>query len=138
MKLKYFYIILALLLTSCGENIISKPEKLLSETEMESLMYDLAVFDAIKSVDYQLMDTVNFNVDEVIYKKHGIDSLSFIENMIYYASFPKKYDNIIKNVDARLQKERDKFSEKSHQTEKIPSDDEIPVIDSLESINPIN
>ncbi|GIJ95748.1 hypothetical protein CAPN001_03170 [Capnocytophaga stomatis] len=138
MKLKYFYIILALLLTSCGENIISKPEKLLSETEMESLMYDLAVFDAIKSVDYQLMDTVNFNVDEVIYKKHGIDSLSFIENMIYYASFPKKYDNIIKNADARLQKERDKFSEKSHQTEKIPSDDEIPVIDSLESINPIN
>ncbi|MFK8270266.1 DUF4296 domain-containing protein [Capnocytophaga stomatis] len=138
MKLKYFYIILALLLTSCGENIISKPEKLLSETEMESLMYDLAVFDAIKSVDYQLMDTVNFNVDEVIYKKHGIDSLSFVENMIYYASFPKKYDSIIKRVDARLQKERDKFSEKSHQTEKIPSDDEIPVIDSLENIEPIN
>ncbi|MDO4782888.1 MAG: DUF4296 domain-containing protein [Capnocytophaga felis] len=138
MKLKYFYIILALLLTSCGENIISKPEKLLSETEMESLMYDLAVFDAIKSVDYQLMDTVNFNVDEVIYKKHGIDSLSFVENMIYYASFPKKYDSIIKRVDVRLQKERDEFSKKSHQTEKIPSDDEIPVIDSLESINPIN
>lgn len=138
MKLKYFYIILALLLTSCGENIISKPEKLLSETEMESLMYDLAVFDAIKSVDYQLMDTINFNIDEVIYKKHGIDSLSFVENMIYYASFPKKYDSIIKRVDARLQKERDKFSEKSHQTEKIPSDDEIPVIDSLENIEPIN
>ncbi|WP_155283839.1 DUF4296 domain-containing protein [Capnocytophaga felis] len=138
MKLKYFHIILALLLTSCGENIISKPEKLLSETEMESLMYDLAVFDAIKSVDYQLMDTVNFNVDEVIYKKHGIDSLSFVENMIYYASFPKKYDSIIKRVDVRLQKERDEFSKKSHQTEKIPSDDEIPIIDSLESINPIN
>ncbi|ATA88938.1 hypothetical protein CGC58_03910 [Capnocytophaga stomatis] len=138
MKLKYFYIILALLLTSCGENIISKPEKLLSEKEMEGLMYDLAVFDAIKSVDYQLMDTINFNIDEVIYKKHGIDSLSFVENMIYYASFPKKYDSIIKRVDARLQKERDKFSEKSHQTEKIPSDDEIPVIDSLENIEPIN
>ncbi|GET45144.1 hypothetical protein RCZ01_04460 [Capnocytophaga felis] len=101
-------------------------------------MYDLAVFDAIKSVDYQLMDTVNFNVDEVIYKKHGIDSLSFVENMIYYASFPKKYDSIIKRVDVRLQKERDEFSKKSHQTEKIPSDDEIPIIDSLESINPIN
>lgn len=138
MKLKYFYIILTLLLASCGRNIVSEPKKLLSEKEMEGLMYDLAVFDAIKSVDYQLMDTINFNIDEVIYKKHGIDSLSFIENMIYYASFPKKYDNIIKNVDARLQKERDKFSEKSHQTEKIPSDDEIPVIDSLESINPIN
>lgn len=138
MKLKYFYIILALLLTSCGENIISKPEKLLSEKEMEGLMYDLAVFDAIKSVDYQLMDTINFNIDEVIYKKHGIDSLSFVENMIYYASFPKKYDSIIKRVDARLQKERDKFSEKSHQTEKIPSDDEIPVIDSLENIEHIN
>ncbi|GIM48872.1 DUF4296 domain-containing protein [Capnocytophaga stomatis] len=138
MKLKYFYIILTLLLASCGRNIVSEPKKLLSEKEMEGLMYDLAVFDAIKSVDYQLMDTINFNIDEVIYKKHGIDSLSFIENMIYYASFPKKYDNIIKNVDARLQKERDKFSEKSHQTEKIPSDDEIPVIDSLENIEPIN
>ncbi|GIJ94517.1 hypothetical protein CAPN002_17350 [Capnocytophaga stomatis] len=138
MKLKYFYIILTLLLTSCGRNIVSEPKKLLSETEMEGLMYDLAVFDAIKSVDYQLMDTINFNIDEVIYKKHGIDSLSFVENMIYYASFPKKYDSIIKRVDVRLQKERDEFSKKSHQTEKIPSDDEIPVIDSLESINPIN
>lgn len=138
MKLKYFYIILTLLLASCGRNIVSEPKKLLSEKEMEGLMYDLAVFDAIKSVDYQLMDTINFNIDEVIYKKHGIDSLSFVENMIYYASFPKKYDSIIKRVDVRLQKERDEFSKKSHQTEKIPSDDEIPVIDSLESINPIN
>ncbi|MFK8268026.1 DUF4296 domain-containing protein [Capnocytophaga cynodegmi] len=137
MKSKFFYIIFVLFLVSCGRNIVSKPEKLLSEKEMESLMYDLAVFDAIKSVDYQLMDTISFNVNEIIYKKYGIDSLSFAENMIYYASFPKKYDKIIKNVDTLLQKERDKFSEDPNETEKLLSDETIPTIDSLENNEPL-
>ncbi|GIM55150.1 hypothetical protein CAPN005_17970 [Capnocytophaga cynodegmi] len=137
MKSKSFYIIFVLFLVSCGRNIVSKPEKLLSEKEMESLMYDLAVFDAIKSVDYQLMDTISFNVNEIIYKKYGIDSLSFAENMIYYASFPKKYDKIIKNVDTLLQKERDKFSEDPNETEKLLSDETIPTIDSLENNEPL-
>lgn len=137
MKSKFFYIIFVLFLVSCGRNIVSKPEKLLSEKEMESLMYDLAVFDAIKSVDYQLMDTISFNVNEIIYKKYGIDSLSFAENMIYYASFPKKYDKIIKNVDTLLQKERDKFSENPNETEKLLSDETIPTIDSLENNEPL-
>ncbi|GIM52803.1 hypothetical protein CAPN004_18330 [Capnocytophaga cynodegmi] len=137
MKSKFFYIIFVLFLVSCGRNIVSKPEKLLSEKEMESLMYDLAVFDAIKSVDYQLMDTISFNVNEIIYKKYGIDSLSFAENMIYYASFPKKYDKIIKNVDTLLQKERDKFSEKPNETEKLLSDETIPTTDSLENNEPL-
>lgn len=137
MKSKFFYIIFVLFLVSCGRNIVSKPEKLLSEKEMESLMYDLAVFDAIKSVDYRLMDTISFNVNEIIYKKYGIDSLSFAENMIYYASFPKKYDKIIKNVDTLLQKERDKFSENPNETEKLLSDETIPTTDSLENNEPL-
>ncbi|MFK8265602.1 DUF4296 domain-containing protein [Capnocytophaga cynodegmi] len=137
MKSKFFYIIFVLFLVSCGRNIVPKPEKLLSEKEMESLMYDLAVFDAIKSVDYRLMDTISFNVNEIIYKKYGIDSLSFAENMIYYASFPKKYDKIIKNVDTLLQKERDKLSEKPNETEKLLSDETIPTIDSLEKNKPL-
>ncbi|WP_232780483.1 DUF4296 domain-containing protein [Capnocytophaga cynodegmi] len=137
MKSKFFYIIFVLFFVSCGRNIVSKPEKLLSEKEMESLMYDLAVFDAIKSVDYQLMDTISFNVNEIIYKKYGIDSLSFAENMIYYASFPKKYDKIIKNVDTLLQKERDKFSEKPNETEKLLSEETIPTTDSLENNEPL-
>lgn len=139
MKLRYWYaIIWVFFLVSCGKNIVTKPQKLLSEKEMEGLMYDLAMLDALKSVDYQLMDTVKLDVNELIYKKYGIDSLSLVENMIYYASSPKQYDNIIRKVDVRLQKERDEFSEKSHQTEKFPPDEQDLDINSLEDVEPLN
>ncbi|ATA73297.1 MULTISPECIES: DUF4296 domain-containing protein [Capnocytophaga] len=108
MKIRlYILIILCFSVLSCGENIVKKPQKFLSEREMQNLMYDLILLDAIKSTDYTMMDTLNISFQELIYKKYEIDSLILAQNMEYYASFPQKYDTIIKNVELRLKRERD-------------------------------
>ena len=109
MKYIFFCIILLLFGVSCDQNIVPKPKKFLSDNQMENLIYDLSLMDATRSVDYKFFDTINFNIKEEIYKKHNIDSISLNENMIYYASFPKRYDNIIKKVENRIKKEQEEF-----------------------------
>ncbi len=115
---RYIYTLIIILLYACGQSVVPKPERLLSEKEMENLMYDLAIIDAIRNVDRQLLDSLNVSPSEFIYQKHDIDSLSMVENMIYYASFPKKYDKIVKNVEARLKEEREKLLKSQEKKEK--------------------
>lgn len=110
---RYIYILIIILLYACGQSIVPKPERLLSEKEMENLMYDLAIVDAIRNVDNSKLDSLGMGVDAYIYQKHHIDSVSLVANMVYYASFPKQYDKIIKNVESRLKKQRDSISNPS-------------------------
>lgn len=132
----YIYIILGAVLSACGRNVVSEPNKLLSEKEMEDLMYDLAIIDAIRSVDSRFLDTLNINPYDFIYEKHNIDSLLVVENMIYYASLPKTYDKIIKNVETRLEKERENLTKTSEDTKGTPAEplhEPLSPIDSLDN-----
>lgn len=133
---KYVYLFLFISFFSCGENIISKPERLLSKQEMENLMYDLAIIDALRDVDYRLIDTLAPNLQEIIYKKHNVDCTLVVNNMIYYSSLPKEYDKIIKNVENRLKKERESLSEETKKEESNKENATLP-IDSLENLEPL-
>ncbi|MDO4229431.1 MAG: DUF4296 domain-containing protein, partial [Capnocytophaga sp.] len=76
-------------------------------------------------------------LDKFIYKKHNIDSLLVVENMIYYASLPKTYDKIIKNVEKRLEKERGNFTKVTEEKKEKPSEqllhESMLPIDSLDN-----
>ena len=133
---KYVYLFLFISFFSCGENIVSKPERLLSKQEMENLMYDLAIIDALRDVDYRLIDTLAPNLQEIIYKKHNVDCTLVVNNMIYYSSLPKEYDKIIKNVENRLKKERESLSEETKKEESNKENAALP-IDSLENLEPL-
>lgn len=118
MRIQFFIFILSFVLfLSCGKNIIEKPKNMLSESQMEALMYDLAILESAKNTDYQLFDSINFDAKESIYSKYNMDSISLSENMIYYTSLPKKYNEIITNVEKRIKKERDSL-EQNRQNEK--------------------
>lgn len=118
MRTQFFIFILSFVLfLSCGKNIIEKPKNMLSESQMEALMYDLAILESAKNTDYQLFDSINFDAKESIYSKYNMDSISLSENMIYYTSLPKKYNEIITNVEKRIKKERDSL-EQNRQNEK--------------------
>lgn len=109
MKNNIYLWFLLLFFASCAQNIISKPEKLLSEADFENLMYDLSMISAIKDTDYQFFDTMNFDIKTSVYQKYKTDSIALIENVVYYSSFPKTYDQIVKRVETRLQKAYDDF-----------------------------
>lgn len=131
MRIQFFIFILSFVLfLSCGKNIIEKPKNMLSESQMEALMYDLAILESAKNTDYQLFDSINFDAKESIYSKYNMDSISLSENMIYYTSLPKKYNEIITNVEKRIKKERDSL-EQNRQNEKSPE----PINELLEIAN---
>ena len=71
------------------------------------MLYDLAVLESMKVSQAQMLDSLQFNSKQFIYKKYQLDSLSLAQNMVYYASLPKDYDRIVKKVEEKLKKQHD-------------------------------
>jgi hypothetical protein len=96
--MRSFFIIAALLLfAACAQDRIAKPEPLMSEEQLIDFHIDLALINAANQhaqSHYVLLDS--------IYKFHGIDSLTFVKNNIYFASKTKQYTRIFEVVESRL------------------------------------
>ena len=105
-KIIYIFALL-LIVVACKKNIVPKPDKFLDEKQMESLLYDLAVLESMKVSQAQMLDSLQFNSKQFIYKKYQLDSLSLAQNMVYYASLPKDYDRIVRKVEEKLKIQRD-------------------------------
>ncbi|MFK8288045.1 DUF4296 domain-containing protein [Capnocytophaga canimorsus] len=110
MKQLFIMFFLILTLFGCRQNIIPKPENLISERQMEKIMYDLTLLDAIKSTDYTYMEQQKANFTQLIYEKYAIDSLQLAESMVYYASIPKVYNRMMNSVEQRLKENKKQFS----------------------------
>ena len=63
---------------------VNKPSKLLSESEMVSLLVDISIVNASLNFSEK-----NFSDLNSIFDYHEIDSITFVENNIYYVSKPK-------------------------------------------------
>ena len=85
MKKIIYILVLLLAVAACKKNIVPKPDKFLDEKQMENLLYDLAVLESMKVSQAQKL----------------------AQNMVYYASFPKEYDTIVKKVEKRIKLQRD-------------------------------
>ena len=111
---KIIYIIGLLSLVACKKNIVPKPDHFLDERQMESLLYDLALLESMKATESHTL-----------------------ENMVYYASFPKQYDQIVHRVDERLKAQRDSLNKKMQSAPPIePNIPKRPPLPPLDSIHP--
>lgn len=104
---KLVYILLAVLAVACSDNTAPKPDKLLDKDEMADILYDIALIQAIKSYQPALLDSSNVNTHTYIYKKYSIDSLTFAQNHLYYASDIEGYEKIQKKVTDRINKNKE-------------------------------
>ena len=107
---KIFFLILAIsALFSCGEEVVEKPINLIPKEKMIDILYDLAIINAAKSSGPKVMDNMNFEPMEYIYNKYEIDSIQFVTSDLYYASLPLEYEDIYKNLENRITKEKERF-----------------------------
>ena len=93
----FFLICFFLILSACAQDRISKPEPLMSEEQLIDFHVDLALINAsigLNESHYVPLDS--------LYKFHGIDSITFVKNNIYYASKSKQYTRIFETVESRL------------------------------------
>jgi len=96
------YLIIFIFMIGCSSNA---PEDLISEEKMESIIFDIMILNASSSYDLKIdNDMIS---DELIFRKHDIDSAQFYNSELYYSRNPKIHFNIYSNVKRRIQKSID-------------------------------
>ena len=134
---KIIYLIGLLSLVACKKNIVPKPDHFLDEHQMESLLYDLALLESMKATESHTLDSLQFDAKAFIYQKYQCDSTALAQNMVYYASFPKQYDQIVHRVDERMKAQRDSLNKEMQSAPPIePNIPKRPPLPPLDSIHP--
>ena len=78
---------------------------------MVNIIYDLSILQAAEGAyTYKLADS-NIEIDQYIFDKYKIDSTTFSQNQLYYASDLSKYKKIYKKVIEKLDNEKLKNEE---------------------------
>ncbi|MDT7829188.1 DUF4296 domain-containing protein [Pricia sp. S334] len=104
--MRYYCLLLVLLsLLSCNENLLEKPDDLIPEDKMVSILTDLAIVNAAKSTNMAVLQDLDIEPMDYIFKKYDIDSLQFVESDRYYASLPPEYEEIYKRVESKLEEQ---------------------------------
>ena len=106
MKRVTLFFILIILISSCKEEVVKKPDNLIEKKVMVDVMYDLTLLEAIKYQSPNELETHKINPTEYIYKKYKIDSTQFVQSNMYYASDYKGYKNIYDQINSRLKKNK--------------------------------
>ncbi len=106
---KLLFIVTLFGFLACDKGSEKKPDKLLSEQQMEDIFYDLSLLQAIKSYTPKSLDDARVDAKNYVYRKYDIDSALFAQNHRYYASRLEQYKKIQDNVNKRLTKEKEKF-----------------------------
>ena len=99
------FLFVSLFVLSCSKNPVPKPDNLLDEEVMVNIIYDITILQATDgSMSYKLSDH-NIKMDQYIFEKYKIDSITYRENQRYYAADARKYKKIYKKVIERFEKE---------------------------------
>ena len=75
---------------------------------MENIIFDIMILNASSSYDLKIDD--NMVSDELIFRKHNIDSAQFFDSELYYSQNPRIHFNIYSNVKRRIQKSIDSIN----------------------------
>ena len=105
------FLLVSLLVLSCSNNPVPKPDNLLDEKVMVDIIYDISILQATDgSMPYKLTEH-NIKMDQYILDKYKIDSTTYRQNQKYYAANARKYKKIYKKVIERLEQEKIKVEQ---------------------------
>lgn len=101
MKKTIYSLVLVILIISCKEKPVSKPNQMIDKETMANILYDIALLQASVSFKPNVVNE-NVEVDQYIYEKYGIDSITLHQNQRFYASdveaFKKMYADILERI----------------------------------------
>ena len=99
------FLFVSLFALSCSKNPVPKPDNLLDEEVMVNIIYDISILQATDGSMSQKLTEYNIKMDQYIFEKYKIDSITYRENQRYYAADARKYKKIYKKVIERFEKE---------------------------------
>jgi hypothetical protein len=110
MKKIFFLSLVSIAILSCdNKTSLPKPDKLITEAELEEVLYEMAILQGAESQSRisgeDIIDTYSY-----IKARFGLDSLTIVQNNMYYSSDYKNYEKLNERVINRLKKLRDQTS----------------------------
>ncbi len=100
------FLFLSLFVFSCSKNPAPKPDNLLDEEVMVDIIYDISILQATDGSMPHKLTEYTIEMDEYIFEKYKIDSVTYRQNQRYYAADARKYKKIYKKVIERLDQEK--------------------------------
>lgn len=121
-----------LFVQSCNDATVAKPDNLISKDQMIDIYYEVALYDAIKTVNARSLHIRKIDSTDYIYKRFGVDSLQVATSNSYYASNLDEYAEMFKTVEERLEKNfKVADSLKQFEVKKKPVDSIKPINNKL-------
>lgn len=90
---------------------MEKPKNLIPKEKMVLILNDLAIVNAAKVTNAQILMQHDIEPTTYIFTKYGIDSVQFVESDRYYASVPEEHEEIYMAVEAKLEAEKERIAE---------------------------
>lgn len=114
---------------SCGQQTVEKPDHLIEKDKMIAILYDIALLQAAENTEGPKFVQEGIVPSAMIYKKYGIDSVSFAQSNRYYASDPHNYKKMYGEVFHRLEEKTKELNGESLKTSgKAISPSDTPAI----------
>ena len=108
---KLFVLLLPLLLTSCGEKLLDKPEDLIPKEKMINILKDITILNSARSTSVTVLHDYKIEPTTFVFSKYGVDSLQFVTSDKYYASLPNEYEAMYLEIEKQLDYEKEQMSE---------------------------
>ncbi len=99
---KSLFILISITISSCGEKLMDPPENIIPKEKMIEVLSDMAIANSAKNSNITIIRDNEIDPTTFVFKKHGIDSVSFVASDRYYASLPSEYEFIYTAVELRL------------------------------------
>lgn len=104
-----------------------KPKKLLSPEEMENILTDMILLDAMITTNNYKIDDYQIDIPNFVYNKYELDSATLSKNILYYNEDYKLtyviYSNVKNNIEEMKQSlELDKKLKDSLQRVKLEAE----------------
>ncbi|WP_282048460.1 DUF4296 domain-containing protein [Maribacter aquivivus] len=139
MKHLLLLMVAMLMLSSCAEELVEKPDNLIPEDKMVAVIKEMAIVNAAKATNLSKLRENGVEPTSFIFKKFEIDSAQFVDSDRYYASKPLRYENMYKKVESDLEDQRlkleaeKKIRDSLSLVEKSKKDIDIKTKDSISS-----
>jgi hypothetical protein len=111
MKKSTIFFFVSILLFSCAEKLIKKPDNLIPRDKMVEILKEMTILNAAKSTNLGILKDNGIDPTTYVFEKFDVDSIQFVESDRYYASLPQKYEAIYKEVESLLEAQKKRVEE---------------------------
>jgi hypothetical protein len=106
--------ILSIMLISCSKTPVKKPDNLLQESRMVSMLVDIhlaeAAFNTRRHRDSLVGRSSSADFYYSILQKHSIQDTVFEQSLVFYASQPRKFERMYRQVMNQLSEMDQEYS----------------------------